>query len=779
MLSLPLARARRRVPTALASHAPTATLSSSNTFTASLPGFTADPTAVTAGGARSFVSLQPHRRRGTRSRSLFPSLSSSAASATTSAAARATPVPAAATAAPALVAVGAGLRPARVRVGGPLPYLPSRGHAGHHHHHHSPPSPAAAAADAAAQAQAQARSGLTHAQAQALDSRITRLGLYSNIGLTVVKAVAGVMGNSVALVADALHGLSDMVTDAVTLLTIKHASAPADRDHPYGHGRIEDVGTLAVSAIVVATGLGIGWHSVEKMVELAVASGGIMPPTGGEGAWASAVRTVEEALLGALGSGGGSGGSGHGHAHSLMEPAHHSIAPSADAAAAAATIATDAAAANAATAAAIEASADEAPTPSFAALAVALASVGIKEALFHATRRVSAQTGSRIVEINAWHHRSDAASSMIAVVGVAGAMLRWPVLDPLAGLAVAGMIAKQGWDMGVEVYHDITEKQLSEDILSQLRAEAKRCEPYGALAVYGLRGRKMGRDIAVDLTVVVPGHFGVAEARGVAELVSGRLLGLGLGVSEVMVAVDEEGSESARAGVAADAEAAAEAAAATETAACGEHTHAHGHDEHSHSATTAAAATAAAAPGANATATAAATATATADGEAASGTSSVPFPPSLRLLRSQAALEADIAAVVAAPAFAGKGLRLGGVTSRYEAGEVTATVEILLEPAAPAAAPAAASAAAAAPATAGASAGAGAALPTPRPCLPFVPSPFRPPAEGEAEGAALLRLRPVLTGLCGVHGVAAELQKALVEKVEGLDRAVVVLRLAG
>ena len=595
-----------------------------------------------------------------------------------------------------------------------------------------------------------------------------------------------------ALIADAVHGLSDMVTDAVTLLTIKHASAPADQDHPYGHGRIEDVGTLAVSGVVLLTGLGIGWHAVERIAELApsltvAASAALDAARDSGGAWGRAAEVVQS-VLAEEAAHGHSPHSHHGpHSLSMLE----SNPPS--------TLITDAntAATAANKTAAAAAAAKEELTPAPIALAVAIASVAVKEALYHMTKKVAAETGSRIVDINAWHHRSDAASSLIAVVGVAGAMVGAPVLDPVAALVVAGMITKQGFSMGLDVFHDITERQIDGEILAAITAELARCAPYGVLGHYGLRGRKLGRDIIVDLTIIVPAHFSVADARVLAEYFRARVLALpDCGITDALVSIDGEGSPSAAAGVAADrdklphghyrkhAHERAHTQGLAHSHSHGGHGHApghshglpaHSHDAHGHTAT-------------DAESAAASVAVAAVDAAEP------------RRVRSQEALERDIAAVVAADDFAATGLRLGSIVTKFDRGALTASVEVLLTPTASASAnalsnsrggvSAAASAASAASLRAfGAVRGDGmpicvtgaAALAAASPLSASASDATLPTVTTTASASkpAVTGTGTVLQGLCSVHGVAGRLQRRLESDVAGLDKAIVVLRLAG
>jgi cation diffusion facilitator family transporter len=201
--------------------------------------------------------------------------------------------------------------------------------------------------------------------------RITGIGSVVNLVLSAAKGGAGVACGSSALIADAVHSLSDLASDAATVLAVRLSRKPADHDHPYGHGRYETVGALTVSGMVALSGLGIGVHSYEAMMALAVVSGGD-----------------------------------------------------------------------------VAAAADGTPMP--VAAAVAAASILAKELLFQQTKIVAQRIRSDSLLANAWHHRSDAMSSVVALGGVVGTIMGLPLLDPLAGLVVGGLVIRTGAEMAWE-----------------------------------------------------------------------------------------------------------------------------------------------------------------------------------------------------------------------------------------------------------------------------------------------------------------------------------------
>mmetsp|Transcript_33100 Transcript_33100/g.85843 ORF Transcript_33100/g.85843 Transcript_33100/m.85843 type:complete len:289 (-) Transcript_33100:135-1001(-) len=181
--------------------------------------------------------------------------------------------------------------------------------------------------------------------------RITKVGAGCNVGLAALKTAAGYVSGSTALMADGVASLSDLVSDGITLWSMEAARKPSDADHPYGHGRLETIGSLGVGGLLAVTGAGMGYASLEAA--LSVVSGAAGPMEG----------------------------------------------------------------------------------PLWVAAAAAGVSLVVKEALFHATRAAGERAASKVVIANAWNHRTDALSSLMALVGVGGAMAGVP--PPVYG-ATAG-----------------------------------------------------------------------------------------------------------------------------------------------------------------------------------------------------------------------------------------------------------------------------------------------------------------------------------------------------
>ncbi|KAI8323545.1 hypothetical protein GQ54DRAFT_103857 [Martensiomyces pterosporus] len=269
-------------------------------------------------------------------------------------------------------------------------------------------------------------------------SRITLVGMGANLGMSVMKGAAGVHFHSSALLADAAHSLSDILGDLVTLYTFRKSRQPADASHPYGYGRYEALGTLFVSAFLVAAGMGIGMHALEQVVhflpDLMTATAAVSPSTVAEAAQAV---TKDAAAAAAAAQGSASSGSSllpfvHSHAHDAPMVVDGSVVVD--------------------------------PR----AIWFAVASIAVNEALFQATMKVGKRTKSNVLIANAWHHRSDALTSLVSVGAIGGAIMGFPILDAIGGLVVSGMLAKSGIEMTMAAIREITDtpppKQLSGEV---------------------------------------------------------------------------------------------------------------------------------------------------------------------------------------------------------------------------------------------------------------------------------------------------------------------------
>ena len=279
-------------------------------------------------------------------------------------------------------------------------------------------------------------------------TRAIIVGAIANLLLSLFKFAGGILGNSVALVADAIHSLSDLVTDIIVLFTHRIGQMPQDADHPYGHGRAETIGAAIIGLLIIATGIGV----------------------------------IHE-TWGAL-------------------------------------------------------SEDPAQTPGWLAATAAFLSILINEGLFHYTLRVGKATQSPSLIANAWHHRTDAISSIAALIGIIGAGQGFPFMDPLAGAVVGGLIVKVGIDITREGVRDLMDTALSDEHTQKIHFILK--EIPEVLHFHDLRTRVIGGEFLIDLHILVDPEMTVTEGHRVAEIARRNLINAFDNIQDVLVHVDGE-----------------------------------------------------------------------------------------------------------------------------------------------------------------------------------------------------------------------------------------------
>jgi len=275
--------------------------------------------------------------------------------------------------------------------------------------------------------------------------KVTWLGLIANVILAVFKFLAGIFGNSAAMVADAVHSLSDVGSDIVVLIGLRIAAEPEDDSHPYGHGKVETSATVLVGAILIAAGGLIFW----------------------------------EGFLG------------------IYQDIHKQ--------------------------------------PGWLALAAAAVSIVVKEVLYRVTLHAGRREKKPSVVANAWHHRSDALSSVAALVGVGGEMLGVMHLDCLAAMAVALFVVRTGLVIAWDAYKDLIDTAVGVRLQRKI-AELVDDTP-GVLAHHKLRTRKVGAAIFVDLHIEVDESLNIRAAHDIADRVEHALIEI-LEVDDVTVHID-------------------------------------------------------------------------------------------------------------------------------------------------------------------------------------------------------------------------------------------------
>jgi cation diffusion facilitator family transporter len=273
-------------------------------------------------------------------------------------------------------------------------------------------------------------------------SRAARAGVAANLLLSAVKFAGGIYGQSTALIADAFESLTDVFTSTGLAWSLRRAAKPADHDHPYGHGKMENIASTLIAGVllIVAVAITIGaWDRVRHPEQL-------KGPTG-------------------------------------------------------------------------------------IALIVSLAAIAVKEALFQYKMRVGRTLGSDSLVAEAWHHRSDAFSSMATTLGIGGAIVggeHWRILDPIAAFAVSATIAWMALSIFRRSTLDLMDTQVPAALLDHIR-ETARVVP-GVLEVEKVHARKSGIKVLVDIHVEVDDHMTVLDSHRLAHEVEERILG---GVSQV------------------------------------------------------------------------------------------------------------------------------------------------------------------------------------------------------------------------------------------------------
>ncbi|KAK9340369.1 cation efflux family-domain-containing protein [Lipomyces starkeyi] len=281
--------------------------------------------------------------------------------------------------------------------------------------------------------------------------RITRIGLWVNLGMAVAKGIGGYIFNSKALMADAAHALSDLLSDFLTLGTVSVALKRPTSAFPNGFGKVEALGSLGVSAMLMVAGLGIGVNAAESMYSHIFTADEIM----------AAVQTAEHAHEGILHS-----LLGHSHSHGGHDQ------------------------------------------PDLNAAWLAGGSILIKEWLFQATMKIAKDKKSTVLAANAWHHRVDCLTSIVALVAITGShFLHLDWLDPAGGLLVSTVILQAGYASGKQAVLEIVDHSMPEDILDQARAAVANVtmqdNPLCHVEILEVRGVKSGPVMSVEVDLRV------------------------------------------------------------------------------------------------------------------------------------------------------------------------------------------------------------------------------------------------------------------------------------
>jgi len=257
--------------------------------------------------------------------------------------------------------------------------------------------------------------------------KVTLLGGIINTILLILKFAAGILGNSAAMVADAVHSLSDFLTDIVVLAFVKLSSKPADESHDYGHGKYETIATSIIGIALIVVAVMLGWDGIGKIVFVARGN--------------------------------------------RLE------------------------------------------SPEIIALVAAIVSILVKEWVYRITKKVAVKVNSEALEANAWHHRSDALSSIGTAIGIGGAILlgsEWAVLDAIAAVVVSGMIFIAAFRLIKQASGELLEESLpleTEEKIMKIVSEDSLVSD-----IHNLYTRRIGSIIAIEMHLRMPGEITLEES---------------------------------------------------------------------------------------------------------------------------------------------------------------------------------------------------------------------------------------------------------------------------
>lgn len=268
--------------------------------------------------------------------------------------------------------------------------------------------------------------------------KVTLVGVAVNIVLLLFKFVAGIVGHSAAMLADAIHSLSDFVTDLIVLVFVHISGKPKDKSHDYGHGKYETLAMTIIGVALLGVAIGIVYSGVIKVID-----------------WL------------------------HG---------------------------------------------EQLEAPGLLALWAALVSVVLKEAVYRYSMVKARQLNSQAVEANAWHHRSDALSSLGTAVGIGGAIFlgqRWTVLDPIASVIVGLFITKVAVDLLRDGIGDLMEQSLPDEVEEEMLRLVATLP--GVIEPHDLCTRRIGNHYAIELHILMDGDISLREAHDKASEVESLL----------------------------------------------------------------------------------------------------------------------------------------------------------------------------------------------------------------------------------------------------------------
>lgn len=260
--------------------------------------------------------------------------------------------------------------------------------------------------------------------------RTSVITIILNFLLTVFKLIAGILGHSLAMISDAIHSASDVVSTIIVIIGVKVSAKAADRDHEFGHERFECVAAILLAVLLCATGIMIGYGGVTNIIS---------------GSYKTAV------------------------------------------------------------------------TPTYLAMSAAIVSIVVKETMFWITRTAAIKVNSGALKADAWHHRSDALSSVGSLIGIVGAMCGVPILDSIAAIVICLLIIKAAVSVFIDAVNKMTDKACDVKTESEINAFVSSCQ--GVMAVDQLMTRLFGNKIYVIVEIACDGDLPLYKAHEIAEAV--------------------------------------------------------------------------------------------------------------------------------------------------------------------------------------------------------------------------------------------------------------------
>ena len=278
--------------------------------------------------------------------------------------------------------------------------------------------------------------------------KVTWVGLLVNFILALIKFSVGVLGHSQAVVADAVHSVSDMVTDIAVLVGVKYWSAPPDKNHPYGHWRIETIITGFIGLGLATVAVGIGYNAITTLKEQSI------------------------------------------------------------------------------------------QTPTWIAIIGAFVSIIVKELLYHWNVKIGKKVKSSALMANAWHHRSDALSSIPALVAVGISVIKpeWAFVDRIGAIIVSLIILKISWDIVLPALKKLSDSGASAIEREQIRSLALHVK--GVKDAHAIRTHNVGRGLFIDMHVLVDGDISISKGHSISEKVRDEIIKKGPDVLDVVVHIE-------------------------------------------------------------------------------------------------------------------------------------------------------------------------------------------------------------------------------------------------